>query len=118
MTNCKLLQKSWCNFTMAPYIPGLPVSSWKAETLQEFIRVKLNQTILFKSGLLALWVTPESRVVMRNITWCGDGKEKILGRVEVGLIKTDYGKNNKRSKAIEGSGVRHKEGIIESFIEF
>lgn len=38
--------------------------------------------------------------------------------MEVGLIKTDYGKNNKRSKAIEGPGVKQKEGIIESFVEF
>lgn len=59
--------------------PGT-LSSWKAETLQEFIRVKLYQTILFKSGLLALWVTPESRVVKEKYHMVWWWKRKNLGQ--------------------------------------
>lgn len=74
MTNCKLF-RSLGNLQWQFLHPGT-LSSWKAETLQEFIRVKLYQTILFKSGLLALKQHPSPGLSRRNITWCGDGKEK------------------------------------------
>lgn len=77
------------------------LSSWKAEAIQECIRVTLSQIILFKWSDGIAWPygsLGSPGLSRRNITWYGDETGKIWGRVEAGLIQSDHVNSNRRSR--------------------
>lgn len=47
---------------------------------------------------MTLWVLNSSKMLRKNIMWCGNGIGKVWKGMEAGLLTSNYGKNNRRSR--------------------